>query len=236
MNSGGSTKSDPSQRLFDCVCAAAGLVVLSPVLIGIGALIAAFDGTPVLFRQVRVGRNGRPFHILKFRTMRAGSTGSSITSSGDERITPIGAVLRKYKLDELPQLVNVLVGEMSLVGPRPEVPEYVRLDSPAWQAILQARPGITDLASLVYRNEEDLLRLVPEPETYYRNHLRPRKLALNLTYLSTRNLGRDLRLILASIRYSLVPGQFDPEFVYRKFVPGGHCEPHVHSLSCSIDR
>jgi lipopolysaccharide/colanic/teichoic acid biosynthesis glycosyltransferase len=236
MNSGAYTRNDRPQRIFDCVCAAAGLIVLSPLMIGIGALIAAFDGTPILFRQVRVGRNGRPFRILKFRTMRAGSTGTRITSGGDSRITPIGVVLRKYKLDELPQLVNVLVGEMSLVGPRPEVPEYVRLDSPAWQAVLQARPGITDLASLVYRNEEDLLGLVHEPETYYRNRLQPRKLALNLTYLSTRNLGWDIRLILASIRYSLVPGQFDPEFVYRKFVPGGHCEPHVHSLSCSIDR
>jgi lipopolysaccharide/colanic/teichoic acid biosynthesis glycosyltransferase len=227
---------NPSQRLFDCVCAAAGLVFLFPLLVALATLIAVFDGSPVFFRQVRVGRYGQPFHIWKFRTMHAGSTGRAITSGGDERITPIGALLRKYKLDELPQLANVLIGEMSLVGPRPEVPEYVPLDSASWQAVVQARPGITDLASLVFRNEEDLLRAEKDPERYYRDQLQPRKLALNLTYLSTRNLGRDLKLILASIRYSLFPGQFDPEIVYRTFVPGGHCEPHVYPFSCSINR
>lgn len=224
------------QRFFDCACAAAGLVFLFPLLAGLALLIAAMDGAPVLFRQTRVGRNGRPFRIWKFRTMRAGSAGASITSAGDRRITAIGAVLRKYKLDELPQLFNVLCGEMSLVGPRPEVPEYVRLDSAVWRAVLQVKPGITDLASLVYRNEEDVLHATADPEAYYRDHLQPRKLALNITYLNTRNLWRDLRLILSSIRYSLSPEKFDPEIVYRQFVPGGPCERQIHSLSCSVDR
>jgi lipopolysaccharide/colanic/teichoic acid biosynthesis glycosyltransferase len=168
--------------------------------------------------------------------MRAGTTGSSITSAGDRRITPIGMVLRKYKLDELPQLFNVLRGEMSLVGPRPEVPEYVRLDSPVWRRVLQTKPGITDLATLVYRNEEDLLCTRPDPEAYYRDSLQPRKLVLNLTYLSNRSLWRDLRLIFSSIRYSLFPQEFDPAIVYRTFVPGGQSERQIHSLSCSVDR
>lgn len=224
------------QRLFDWVCAAVGLVLLSPLLAGLALLIVALDGVPVFFHQVRVGRNGRPFRIWKFRTMRAGSSGRPITSAGDERITAIGAVLRKYKLDELPQLFNVLRGEMSVVGPRPEVPEYVCLDSAIWQEVLQARPGITDLASLVYRNEEDLLRAKPDAEAHYRDYLQPRKLALNLIYLNTRNLWRDLRLILSSIRYSLFPEQFDPSIVYRTFVPGGQSERRIHPLSCSVDR
>jgi lipopolysaccharide/colanic/teichoic acid biosynthesis glycosyltransferase len=125
---------------------------------------------------------------------------------------------------------------MSLVGPRPEAPQYVRLDSAVWQAVLQARPGITDLASLVYRNEEDVLRAVPEPEVYYRDCLQPRKLSLNLTYLSTRSLWRDLRLILASIRYSLFPTHFDPELVCRTFVPGGQCGRQFYSFSSPFDR
>jgi len=223
-------------RAFDCICAALGLVALSPLLAAFAVLIVVFDGAPIFYRQVRVGRHARPFRIWKFRTMRAGSTGLSITSGGDARITPIGLVLRKYKLDELPQLINVLCGDMSLVGPRPEVPEYVLLESPVWQAVLRARPGITDLASLVYRNEEDVLRSQSNPDAYYRNQLQPKKLELNLTYLSTRSLWRDLKLILASIRYSLFPEQFDSQAVYRTFVPGGQCERQLYSLSCSIDR
>jgi lipopolysaccharide/colanic/teichoic acid biosynthesis glycosyltransferase len=223
-------------RVFDFICAAIGLVLLAPLLVVIAVLIATGDGSPVLFRQTRVGRHGRPFRIWKFRTMRAGSKGRAITSGGDERITRIGTVLRKYKLDELPQLFNVLRGEMSLVGPRPEVPEYVQLESLVWRLVLQVRPGITDLASLVYRNEEDVLRAAPDPEAYYRDHLQSKKLVLNLRYLSYRNPWRDLRLILASIRYSLTPTKFDPEVVYSKFVPGGQSERQIHSLSCAIDR
>jgi lipopolysaccharide/colanic/teichoic acid biosynthesis glycosyltransferase len=168
--------------------------------------------------------------------MRAGSAGRAITAGGDARITPLGAALRKYKLDELPQLFNVMRGEMSLVGPRPEVPEYVCLTSPIWRAVLQAKPGITDLASLVFRNEEELLGSESDPDTYYRNDLQPRKLTLNLVYLSRRNLWQDIRLILLSIRYSMFPKQFDAVTVYRTFVPGGQCERQLHSLSCSVDR
>jgi lipopolysaccharide/colanic/teichoic acid biosynthesis glycosyltransferase len=209
---------------------------LAPVMIGLAVAIAIVDGRPVLFRQTRIGRFGRPFLIWKFRTMRAGNKGSSITSGGDARITPIGLILRRYKLDELPQLVNVLRGEMSLVGPRPEVPEYVRFKSPIWQAVLNSRPGITDLASLVYRDEEELLRSQPDPEAYYRDHLQIKKLGLNLAYASHRNLWRDVRLILSSIRYSLFPEQFNSELVYRTFADGGRYEPRIHPVSCTIDR
>jgi lipopolysaccharide/colanic/teichoic acid biosynthesis glycosyltransferase len=218
------------------MCATAGLLVLSPLLILLAATIVALDGTPVLFSQTRVGRHGIPFRIWKFRTMRTNSTGSSITSAGDPRVTATGAVLRKYKLDELPQLVNVVRGEMSLVGPRPEVPEYVSPESPTWQSVLQVRPGITDLATLVYRNEEDVLWSASNRDQYYRDHLQPRKLALNIAYLNNRNIWRDTRLIIASIRYSLFPGKFDPERVLRMFVHGGQRERQIHSLSHAIDR
>ena len=223
-------------RLFDCVCATAGLVLLSPLLLGLAVMIAVLDGTPVLFLQTRVGRNGRVFRIWKFRTMRAGSTGISITCAGDMRITAIGAMLRKYKLDELPQLINVVRGEMSLVGPRPEVPEYVYPDSPAWQSVLRVRPGITDLATLVYRNEEDVMRDATNPDAFYRDHLQPRKLALNLSYLSNRTLWSDIRLIVTSVRYSFFPAKFDPEVVFSTFVHGGHSERQTHTFSYSIDR
>ena len=224
------------QRAFDFVCAAAGLLVLSPILAGLALAIVWRDGTPILFRQSRIGLGGRPFQIWKFRTMRAGSVGRSITSAGDQRITSIGALLRRYKLDELPQLFNVLRGEMSLVGPRPEVPEYVSLETPVWQAILQVRPGITDLASLLYRNEEGLLHTHPDPDAFYRRQVQPAKLALNLSYLKRRSFGSDLRLIFQSIRYSLFPHAFDPEQICRAFGTGVHYEQPNRPLSLSVDR
>src|SRR5690349_9461797 len=127
------------KRFVDVFFATLGLLLLTPLLIGIATIILAEDGAPVFFSQTRVGRRGQPFRIWKFRTMRACATGSAITARGDDRITRAGAVLRKYKIDELPQLFNVLKGEMSLVGPRPEVPEFVHLESPVWQRILQVR-------------------------------------------------------------------------------------------------
>jgi lipopolysaccharide/colanic/teichoic acid biosynthesis glycosyltransferase len=147
--------------------------------------------------------------------MRAGSTGSAITAGGDDRITRAGAILRKYKLDELPQLFNVLKGEMSLVGPRPEVPEFVQLESPVWQRVLKVRPGITDLATLVYRDEEQILATSPEPAIYYRQAVLPAKLRLNEEYLPARSFGRDLKLIFLTIRYSLFAQEFDPKLIKR---------------------
>src|SRR3974390_2683701 len=181
-------------RLFDMTCAAAGLMILMPVFFALAALILWCDGSPVLFSQMRVGYRGKRFRIWKFRTMRADNGGSVITAGGDKRVTRLGAALRKYKLDELPQLFNVLKGDMSLVGPRPEVPEYVQLEAPIWQAGLQVRPGVTDLATLLYRDEEKLLGTSSDPNALYRETVLPAKLVMNLRYLSSRPIRRDLSL------------------------------------------
>ena len=216
------------QRPFDFTCAALGLVLLSPCLIALAVLIALLDGTPVFFRQVRVGRNGRPFRIWKFRTMRTGAAGSAITSLGDERITTIGKLLRKYKLDEMPQLINVLCGDMSMVGPRPEVPEYVDLEALVWRIVLQARPGITDVASLTYREEEKLLGTRADFDTFYRRDVQPAKLALNLRYLESRSLWTDIRLILLTVRHSFFPGT--------AFAREDQHETLIHPISLPVDR
>ena len=205
------------ERLFDVTCAAAGLLLLLPVLTALALVVLCDDGPPVLFSQTRVGRNGRPFRIWKFRTMRAGSVGRPITAAGDNRITRTGAGLRRWKLDELPQLFNVLKGDMSLVGPRPEVPEYVRFEMPIWKTVLGVRPGITDLASLLYRDEETTLGASDDPNTFYEHRVLPAKLLLNLEYLQTKSFWRNLWLIWLSIRYSLLPETFDPELVRRAF-------------------
>jgi len=205
------------ERLFNATCAAAGLVFLVPVFAGIALVLILDDGPPVFFSQIRVGKNGKPFRIWKFRTMRVGSQGSVITAAGDGRVTKAGAALRRWKLDELPQLFNVLKGDMSLVGPRPEAAEQVHLEAPVWQAVLQVRPGITDLASLLYRNEEELLGAVDDPNTFYRESVLPAKLLLNLAYLRSRSFWLDMRLILLTIWYSLLPERFDPDLVKRTF-------------------
>ena len=167
------------------------------------------DGRPVLFRQRRVGRHGEPFTILKFRSMRMRRGGPEITSSGDGRVTRTGRFLRRYKLDELPQLWNVVRGDMSLIGPRPELPRYVD-PLPAWRAVHRVRPGITDLATLVYRDEERVLAGFPDPERGYRETVLPAKLALNLEYLQRRSPSRDLKLLALTVRYSFWPGRFKP--------------------------
>ena len=202
-------------RLFDVTCAAAGLIILMPVLLGLALLILWHEGPPVFFSQMRVGRRGKLFRIWKFRTMRAGEPGRVITAAGDGRVTRIGAVLRRCKLDELPQLFNVLKGDMSLVGPRPEVPECVQLGAPIWQAVLQVRPGVTDLATLLYRDEEQLLGKAGDPTALYRETVLPAKLVLNLGYLRSRSFWRDLKLICMTIRYSLFQERFDPDLIKR---------------------
>jgi lipopolysaccharide/colanic/teichoic acid biosynthesis glycosyltransferase len=202
------------------VCAAAGLLLLAPVLATLAIVILCGDGPPVFFGQIRVGRKGRPFRIWKFRTMRTGIQGTVITAAGDPRVTRAGAVLRRCKLDELPQLFNVLKGDMSLVGPRPEVPEYVQLEAPIWQAVLQVRPGVTDLATLLYRDEEKLLGASEDPNAFYREIVLPAKLLLNLGYLRYRSFPRDLKLILLTIRYSLFPERFDQDLIKRSLGTG----------------
>jgi lipopolysaccharide/colanic/teichoic acid biosynthesis glycosyltransferase len=202
-------------RIFDAVCAAGGLMVLTPVLLAVAVLVLWDDGPPVFFSQMRVGRRGKLFRIWKFRTMRAGAKGSAITAASDGRITRVGAALRRCKLDELPQLFNVLKGDMSLVGPRPEAPEFVQLEAPIWQAVLQVRPGVTDLSSLLYRDEEKLLATSSDPSALYRKTVLPAKLVLSLGRLRSRSFWRDLKLIYLTIRYSLFPERFDPDLVKR---------------------
>jgi lipopolysaccharide/colanic/teichoic acid biosynthesis glycosyltransferase len=189
-----------SKRALDIIGSGLGLVLLAPLLAGIAAAIRFVDGGPVLFRQHRTGRNGKPFSMLKFRTMHTGPARASlITIGADPRITRLGRWLRRYKLDELPQLWNVLTGEMSLVGPRPEVERYTRLYTADQRRVLQFTPGITDPASLKYRGEADLLARAADPEGFYIAHVMPDKIAINLAYSARATVLSDLRLIMRTV-------------------------------------
>jgi lipopolysaccharide/colanic/teichoic acid biosynthesis glycosyltransferase len=185
------------RRTMDVAAAAAGLALLSPLLLAVALAIKLSDGGPALYRARRVGKDGAPFYLYKFRTMvvNAAGQGPGITASGDPRITRIGRRLRRTKLDELPQLINVLRGDMSLVGPRPEDPRYVALYTPDQREVLRARPGITGAASLAYRHEEALLS-GEDWETRYRGEVMPAKLALDREYLARRTVVSDVHLIL----------------------------------------
>ena len=190
-----------AKRVMDIVVSAAALCVLWPVLALIALAIVVDDPGPVFYRQVRVGRGGRPFRIFKFRTMvvDADRKGLSITVGRDSRITRVGAFLRKTKFDELAQLLNVLAGQMSFVGPRPEVPRYVELYTPYQRQVLLVRPGITDYASIAYRNENDLLAGAKDPERMYIETVMPDKIELNMKYLREISPLADVRLILKTI-------------------------------------
>ncbi|MFL5803603.1 MAG: sugar transferase, partial [Roseiflexaceae bacterium] len=168
--------------------------------IAIGVAVKVYDGGPVFYCAKRVGKDGRIFRLYKFRTMvvDADRQGPAVTTSGDTRVTPIGRRLRRTMLDELPQLINVLVGDMSLVGPRPEDPRYVALYTGGQRRILSVRPGITSAASLAFRHEEQMLS-GPEWESVYRNQVMPAKLGIDLDYLSGRTFWKDVRLILLTI-------------------------------------
>lgn len=189
------------KRLFDVTAAALGLLVLSPLLIVIAVMIKVQDGGPVFYKAKRVGLHGSIFKLFKFRTMvmNADKIGAVITVQNDPRVTKIGRFLRKTKLDELPQLLNVLLGDMSLVGPRPEDPSYVALYTEDQKGILSVRPGITSAASLTYRNEEQLLA-GPDWETIYKTKVMPAKLTIDLEYISHRTFLTDLKLILKTIK------------------------------------
>lgn len=189
------------KRLFDIVASFIGIILLSPFLIIIAIFIKLGSNGPVFFKQERVGLKGKHFLILKYRTMivDAEKYGKQITVGKDNRITAVGSFLRKYKLDELPQLINVLKGDMSLVGPRPEVPRYVKLYSKEQLKVLDVRPGITDLASLRYSDENELLGTVENPEEYYINVIMKDKLDLNLEYIDKSNVFYDIVIILKTI-------------------------------------
>jgi len=190
-----------AKRLFDVVGAAAGLVVLSPLLLLAAVAVRLESGGPVIFRQTRVGRGFRFFSIYKFRTMTpdAPRNGPQITAGSDARITRVGRILRHTKLDELPQLVNILRGDMSFVGPRPEVPRYVELFRRDYEVLLTVRPGITDLASIAFRHEAALLGAAADAEEEYVRRVLPEKIRLAREYLRRRSLGFDLALILKTV-------------------------------------
>ena len=185
--------------LADLVAAGLGLALLSPLYLATALAVLLYDGRPVLFRQERIGRGGQPFHLWKFRTMRPASGGPLLTVAGDTRITPLGRFLRRTKLDELPQLWNVLKGEMSLVGPRPEVRRYVERYTPDQRRVLALTPGITDPASLKYFDEERVLAAFPDPESAYIEVIMPQKISLNLHYAAQATFLSDLAVILKSI-------------------------------------
>ena len=186
-----------SKRSFDIVVAAILLLVLAPVILVCAIAVLFGSGLPILFRQMRVGQHGHLFRIVKFRTMRS-APGADVTAAGDPRVTRVGRVLRRFKLDELPQLWNVLIGEMSFVGPRPELPGYVRLHHRIYGRILDLRPGVTDWASVAYLNEEELLLAHAREPRFYETVMLPRKLALARLYRRRQSLWLDVRLIGAT--------------------------------------
>lgn len=195
------------KRIFDLLLAGAALLLLTPFLCAVGLLIKLSGRGPVLFCQTRVGLEGRPFRLWKFRTMVRGAEqqGAQLTAAGDPRVSGVGRWLRRFKVDELPQLWNVLIGDMSLVGPRPEVPRYVSFSDSLWRSILRVRPGITDPASLLYRREDDVLAGADDPELHYRAFVLPHKLHLSLAYIGQASLWLDVKLVLSTVGRLLLP-------------------------------
>ena len=186
--------------IFDRMVSFIGLLILSPVLLVVAILIRVkMPEGPVLFRQTRVGQGGRLFTMYKFRSMTVNHDGSSVSVAGDARITPLGEKLRRYKLDELPELWNVLIGDMSFVGPRPDVPGYADALTGDDREVLKLRPGITGPASLKYRDEEELLATVEDPQRYNDEVIFPDKVRLNRYYLHHYSFWVDLRMIFATV-------------------------------------
>lgn len=185
------------KRVFDVMASGLGLLLLSPLFLIIAIWVKADSPGPVFYRQTRVGRGNRDFRLFKFRSMGVGSDKKGLITVGgrDPRVTRSGYYIRKYKLDELPQLINVFIGDMSLVGPRPEVRKYVDLYTPQQLHVLDVRPGITDLASIRYRNENELLEQAADPEQYYREVVMQDKLRINSEYIADRSFFKDIKII-----------------------------------------
>lgn len=190
------------KRLFDITASGLGLLVLSPLFLVLALWIKLDSPGPVFYRQVRVGRGNKDFRLFKFRSMRVGSDKKGLITVGghDPRVTRSGYYIRKYKLDELPQLINVFIGDMSLVGPRPEVRKYVDLYTPEQLRVLDVRPGITDMASIRYRNENELLEQAADPEQYYRDVVMQDKLRINLEYIADHSFIKDLKIIFMTFK------------------------------------
>jgi lipopolysaccharide/colanic/teichoic acid biosynthesis glycosyltransferase len=194
------------KRAFDFVFSAIGLLILTPLFAVVAMCIKLTSRGEVFFRQTRVGRDGHPFQIVKFRSMleMASRTPPGITVSSDTRITRVGGILRRYKIDELPQLWNVFLGDMSFVGPRPELPKFVEGYSVDQRQVLGVRPGITDPASLAYRHEEEILSDSQDPEEIYRTEILPDKLSRNLSYIKEISLWNDVRIIFVTLAHSFL--------------------------------
>ncbi|MEM7162180.1 MAG: sugar transferase [Bacteroidota bacterium] len=189
------------KRVFDFLLALIGLIFLFPFMLLIALFIIIDSNGGVLFRQLRVGKDAKEFQLIKFRSMRIiNDDNLEITIGADKRITRVGSIIRKFKLDELPQLWNILIGEMSFVGPRPEVPRYVKLYSEEQREVLSVRPGLTDPASLAFINESELLAESQDPVEKYIKEIMPQKLEMNLAYIRKRNFLSDLRLVLKTIQ------------------------------------
>lgn len=190
------------KRLFDIIASGCGLLVLSPIFLIVAIWIKLDSQGPVFYRQIRVGRYNKDFRIFKFRSMRVGSDkGSLVTIGGrDPRVTRSGYFIRKFKIDELPQLINVFTGDMSLVGPRPEVRHYVNYWTPAQMRVLDVRPGITDPASIRFRNENELLEKADDPERYYIDVIMQEKIKLYLEYVEKSSFWYDIKLIFQTFK------------------------------------
>ncbi len=191
-----------AKRYLDLFVALIGLFLLSPFLFVVGALITIDSPGPVLYKGDRIGQSGIPFKMLKFRTMvvDADQMGSALTHAGDLRVTRVGRILRRWKIDEIPQLINVVRGEMSLVGPRPESPGYVRYYTPEQRRVLQVKPGITGITQIKFRHEETLLSQYVDREQAYITTIMPQKLALDLRYIETHDFLSDLALIVQTLQ------------------------------------
>lgn len=188
------------KRSFDVILSGIGILIFLPFGLLIALFIKCDSRGPVFFKQKRVGLNGKLFDLIKFRTMKCHMTGLKITSADDPRVTRVGKYLRKWKIDEIPQLINTIKGDMSLVGPRPEVPDYIQFYDTEQLKVLSVRPGITDLASIKYRNESLLFKEVENVNEYYVNNIMPDKIKLNLEYVNGRSLFSDISLILKTIK------------------------------------
>ena len=208
MEAGAQQKGIP--RTVEVLLSISGLIASSPLLLITAVLIRIGSKGPVLFRQQRVGRGGKLFTLFKFRTMSTTQAGPLITAANDTRVTPIGRVLRKTKIDELPELWNVVIGEMSFVGPRPEVPDLVDLDDVRWNEVLSSRPGITDPVTLSLRNEERFLSDIPDKEKFYSEVLQPYKLDGYIKYLRKRTFATDIGVLIQTLKAIVMPHTATP--------------------------
>ena len=208
------------KRVFDLLFSSIGLLLLQPLFVVTAILIKVDSTGPVFFRQERIGKNFRRFMIYKFRTMvvNAENKGLRITSGGDHRVTKVGRILRKFKIDELPQLYNVLKGDMSLVGPRPEVEEYVILYEEDYREILKRRPGITDVSSITFREEEAVLQNQVDPEGYYKKILLPEKIRLAKEYMQKSSFLYDFKLVLNTLHSIFYPPEVSRDGYRQKII------------------